>query len=281
MSEVIFAAGCFWGVQFTFDKIYGVLETKVGYVDGKTENPTYNDVCSGITGHAEAVQVIYNSKIIQLDELIDIFFMIHDPTSVDRQGPDFGTQYRSGIYYYNSADRAIILKKIKEYSSCFDGPIVTEVKKVDKFWPAEVYHQKYFEKHKTIGCRFTEVRKESFLQKKLSPEQYWVMRGKGTEAPFSGEYIYTDEKGIYRCAACGQKLFTSESKFQSDCGWPAFDDSLKGTTKIQKDFSHFMIRDEVICSRCGSHLGHLFEDDETKTGLRYCINSIALKFEEK
>ena len=103
-----------WQVEEKYLYDYGVLETKVGYVDGKTENPTYNDVCSGITGHAEAVQVIYNSKIIQLDELIDIFFMIHDPTSVDRQGPDFGTQYRSGIYYYNSADRAIILKKIKE-----------------------------------------------------------------------------------------------------------------------------------------------------------------------
>ena len=279
--EIIFSAGCFWGVQATFDKIYGVLETKVGYIDGKIKSPTYSEVCSGEYDYAEAVYIKYNHEIIQLDELLDIFFMTHDPTSLNRQGADFGRQYRSAIFYCNSEDKKNILKKIKEYCPYFDNPIVTEVKKAGTFWPAETYHQKYFEKHNINSCRYAEICKESFLQKKLYPEQYWVMRGKGTEPPFSGKYIYTDEKGIYCCAACGQELFLSEKKFQSDCGWPAFNNALKNKVNIHKDFSHFMIRDEVVCSRCGSHLGHVFDDKESKTGVRYCINSIALKFKEK
>ena len=281
VSEIIFAAGCFWGVQATFDKIYGILKTEAGYIGGKIKNPTYEDVCGGLTGYAEAVCIKYDSKVISLGELLDVFFMIHDPTTKDRQGPDYGTQYRSGIYYCHISDKKIILDKIKQYSSYFDNPILTEVKKATVFWPAESYHQKYFEKHQESVCRLTEANKERFLQKKLMPEQYWVMRGQGTEPPFSGKYIYTDEVGVYHCAACGQKLFHSDSKFQSDCGWPAFNQAIDGSIKIYKDFTHFMIRDEVVCSRCGSHLGHVFDDEKTKTGLRYCINSIALNFEEK
>ena len=216
MCKIILSAGCFWGVQAIFDKVYGVLETEVGYIDGKKKNPTYSDVCAGKDNYAEAVLIKYDVNLITLDELVDIFFMIHDPTSIDRQGPDFGKQYRSAIFYYNLKDKKIILEKIKEYSSYFDNPIVTQVKKADIFWPAEKHHQKYFEKYNINSCRYTEACKESFLQKKLLPEQYWVMRGKGTEPPFSGKYIYNDENGIYCCAACGQKLFLSENKFQSN-----------------------------------------------------------------
>lgn len=281
VSEIIFAGGCFWGVQAVFDKIDGVLETEVGYIGGKMKNPTYEDVCTGLTGHTEAILIKYDSTVISLDELLEIFFMIHDPTSKDRQGPDWGSQYRSGIYYCHSEDKKIISDKIKQISFYFDKPIVTEIKKANTFYPAEEYHQKYYKKNPKDVCRFSEANKEHFLQKKLSPEQYWVMRGKGTEAPFSGKYIYVDDDGLYRCAACGQKLFLSGNKIKSDCGWPAFDKALKDTVKIYKDFTHFMVRDEVVCSRCGSHLGHVFDDEKTKTGVRYCINSIALNFEEK
>jgi peptide-methionine (R)-S-oxide reductase len=107
------------------------------------------------------------------------------------------------------------------------------------------------------------------------------MRQKGTEKPFTGKYVKFDDKGVYRCGACGQPLFGSDAKFQTECGWPGFDNALPQAVKIRKDYSHSMERDEVICSKCGSHLGHLFDDGPTKTGKRFCINSVAVDFEEQ
>ena len=121
---------------------------------------------------------------------------------------------------------------------------------------------------------------DTFFRQKLTSDEYYVMRQKGTEAPFSGKYLYWEEKGYYRCRACGQKLFSSHHKFQSGSGWPSFDEAIKNSVEIHIDFSHFMVRNEVICRNCGSHLGHLFYDYGGKTGLRYCINSVALQFKK-
>lgn len=116
-------------------------------------------------------------------------------------------------------------------------------------------------------------------KKELTPEQYDVLRKKGTEAPFSGEYVNTFEKGKYVCAACGNPLFISGSKFHSECGWPSFDQAIKGSVTYQKDYGFGMTRTEVNCARCGGHLGHVFEDGpQQTTGLRYCTNSVSIKF---
>ena len=121
--------------------------------------------------------------------------------------------------------------------------------------------------------------KEEDLKKKLTPEQYAVMREKGTEAPFSGKLLHEDRSGVYRCAACGNALFSSDTKFNSGTGWPSFDEALPGATKLIPDESDGMHRTEVVCAQCGSHLGHLFEDGPTQTGKRYCLNSVCLDLE--
>ena len=124
---------------------------------------------------------------------------------------------------------------------------------------------------------------EEEWKKILTPEQYYVLRQKGTEPPFSGKYYMHFEKGIYKCAACGYELFSSDMKFESHCGWPSFDDELGNNDRIikQPDYSHGMIRTEILCARCGSHLGHLFDDGPTRTGKRYCVNSLSIEFEPK
>ncbi len=117
---------------------------------------------------------------------------------------------------------------------------------------------------------------EEELKKKLTPEQYKVLREKGTEAPFSGKYIHENKDGTYACVVCGNKLFSSEAKFDSGTGWPSFDEALPGAVKMNEDISHGMHRVEIVCAQCNSHLGHVFDDGPTKTGKRYCLNSVCL-----
>ena len=150
MSEkAIFAAGCFWGIEEKFNSMKGVVETEVGYIGGKTKNPTYEEICRGDTFHAEAVRVFYDKEIITYDLLLDLFFEIHDPTTLNRQGPDFGTQYRSAIFCSNEFEVLSSKNKIKELNrSKFNNSIVTTIERSDNFWIAEEYHQKYLKKKK-------------------------------------------------------------------------------------------------------------------------------------
>jgi len=141
-----FAAGCFWGVQLAFQRVPGVASTMVGYTAGNTQHPTYNDVCSGRTGHTEAVQMLFNPAVVSYKELLKVLFDRMDPTTLNRQGNDRGTQYRSGIYYHSEEQKEIALNFIKEMQPKYEDRIVVEVKKAEKFWPAEDYHQKYLEK---------------------------------------------------------------------------------------------------------------------------------------
>ncbi len=155
MEKAIFAAGCFWGVQLDFDRLDGVLSTCVGYIGGHVEDPTYEAVCTGQTHHAEAVEVTFDPDIITYAELLDFFWQRHDPTTLNRQGPDSGSQYRSAIYYHSEAQKIIAEQSRTECdaSDLWPDPIVTEITAAGKFWPAEDYHQKYLEKRNIkISC---------------------------------------------------------------------------------------------------------------------------------
>ena len=149
-----FAAGCFWGVEARFREVTGVLDAVSGYTGGHKENPTYNDVCSGETGHAEAVQVTFNDEQVSYRELLDLFFDMHNPTTLNRQGPDFGSQYRSAVFWHDSAQQAAASQKINEINESGKWPtaVVTEVKPAETFWRAEEYHQRYFEKNGGGHC---------------------------------------------------------------------------------------------------------------------------------
>jgi peptide-methionine (S)-S-oxide reductase len=149
-----FAAGCFWGVELEFGKIDGVHATKVGYTGGHTSNPGYHEVCDGDSGHAEAVEIEFDPSIVSYEFLVREFFNLHDPTTLNRQGADFGEQYRSGIFYHSPDQKAIAEKVIRELtdSAEFDRPIVTQVEPAGRFWDAEEYHQKYFERRGMASC---------------------------------------------------------------------------------------------------------------------------------
>jgi methionine-S-sulfoxide reductase len=154
MHEAILAAGCFWGVQFYFDQVPGVVETEVGYIGGHTDSPSYEAVCTHSTGHAEATRIAFDPKIISYQKLLMQFFRMHDPTQLNRQGPDIGDSYRSAIFYKDETQKQIAQKVIDELnkSGRFKKPIVTTLEPADKFWPAEDYHQKYTEKTGIGAC---------------------------------------------------------------------------------------------------------------------------------
>ena len=153
-KKAVFAAGCFWGVESTFQQLDGVNSTTVGYTGGKVKNPSYELVCTGLTGHAEAVEVDYNPSVISFSELVDVFFKLHDPTTLNRQGPDIGTQYRSAAYFSDNEEKDIIESKINDLNESgeYTSRVVTEVEPIESFYDAEDYHQDYYKKRGIDGC---------------------------------------------------------------------------------------------------------------------------------
>ncbi len=154
-EKATFAAGCFWGVEAAFREVGGVVSTSVGYTGGSTKDPTYEEVCTDRTGHAEAVEVVYDPDVVTYEELLDLFWSIHDPTTRNRQGPDVGSQYRSVVFYHDPEQKAAALAKMNELqrSGIYKREIVTEIVPASEFYRAEEYHQRYFEKHGRRGCR--------------------------------------------------------------------------------------------------------------------------------
>jgi peptide methionine sulfoxide reductase msrA/msrB len=296
LKEIYLAGGCFWGMQAFFARVPGVGEAVSGYANGCTENPSYGEVCSSKTGHAEAVQVRYDPKAVSLEKLLHLFFRIVDPTTLNRQGNDMGTQYRSGIYYMDEEDRAVAEAVLSGVQNAVKKPVVTELQTLNNFYPAEEYHQDYLEKNPGGYCHIDfsvldEFNRETApkmyakpsdeeLKKKLSALQYEVTQHSATERPFENEYCKTSEPGIYVDVTTGEPLFTSLDKFPSECGWPAFNKPISAEkVKEKSDTTHGMRRTEVRSATGDAHLGHVFEDGpREKGGLRYCINSASLKF---
>jgi peptide-methionine (S)-S-oxide reductase len=153
-QKATFGAGCFWGVQAAFDKVKGVVSTAVGYMGGTLDSPTYRDVCGHKTGHAEVVEVTFDPQQVSYRQLLEVFWSIHDPTTMNRQGPDVGDQYRSAIFYHSEEQReeAEVSKAEQDRSGRFKRPIVTQVVPASTFWRGEEYHQKYLEKHGRASC---------------------------------------------------------------------------------------------------------------------------------
>ncbi|MGE5678217.1 MAG: peptide-methionine (R)-S-oxide reductase MsrB [Pseudomonadota bacterium] len=285
-KEIWFAGGCFWGVQEYFSRMVGVVETSVGYANGKTENPTYHDIPK--TGHAETVYIRYDSESIGLNELMGYYFSIIDPTVKNRQGNDIGAQYRTGIYYTDEEDRKIIEGFIAKEQKKYGKPIVTEVTRLEHYYPAEEYHQDYLKKNPNGYCHidFSNLPviyskpSGNELRQSLSELQYKVTQENATEPPFANEYWDNHKKGLYVDIVTGQPLFVSSDKYDSGCGWPSFTRPIdENTIEKKTDRSHFMLRTEVRSKLGDSHLGHVFEDGPRDNGgLRYCINSASLKF---
>jgi len=292
-DKIYLAGGCFWGVEAYFSKLPGITYTETGFANGKIENPTYEDVLTGDTNFAETVLVEYNPQIISLTDILLHYFDIVDLTSLNRQAHDSGTQYRSGIYYVKDKDRTLIKNAINEEQKQYKKPIVTEIKKLENFYPAEEYHQRYLDKNPGGYChidlskvlKYEQYKKPTNeeLKQKLSEIQYNVTQKGATERPFSSEYNRKNDEGIYVDIATGEPLFSSKDKYDAGCGWPSFTKPIdKKSIKEKTDLSLGMNRKEVRSEIGNSHLGHVFEDGpKDKGGQRYCINGAALKFVQK
>ncbi len=297
MSEIYLAGGCFWGMEKYIASIRGVQSTQAGYANGITDNPTYEEVCSGNTGHAETVRVVYDPGIITLEFLLELYYASIDPVSVNRQGGDRGVQYRTGIYFVNEADRPVIERSIAQLQKRYDKPIAIEVKPLVNFSSAEEYHQKYLDKNPGGYCHISSDKFEKAakalvnpaaypapeadgLRKNLSALQYEVTQNSATEPPFQNEFHQTFRPGIYVDITTGEPLFSSSDKFESGCGWPSFSKPIDPNVIREKsDTSHNMMRTEVRSRVGNAHLGHVFNDGPKELGgTRYCINSASLRF---
>lgn len=281
IKTIYFAGGCFWGTEHFFKQISGVVATTAGYANSRVPYPSYKDVCTGTTMAAEAVEVRYDPSRVGLRTLIAMYFLTIDPLSVNRQGNDIGTQYRTGIYYTDERQRHVAEEAVKSLSDSLRQQVAVEVMPLLNFYPAEDYHQDYLEKTPGGYCH---INPELFARARnigrLTPEQEAVTRRSATEPPFHNAYWDEDRDGIYVDVTTGEPLFLSTDKFNSGCGWPSFTRpiSAKSLSEIP-DTSHGMTRTEVRSTIGDAHLGHVFNDGpRERGGLRYCINSAALRF---
>lgn len=278
-----------------FDKQPGIESVISGYTGGHTENPTYEEVCTNETGHYEAVEITFDPVVFPYENLLELFWQQIDPTDPGGQFHDRGQSYQTVIFYHNDNQKKLAeqSKETLQQSGKFSKPIVTQILPARAFYPAEDYHQDYYKKN---PLRYKHYRKGSGredyikttwgngfskdeLKEKLTPIQYEVTQNNGTERPFMNEFWNDEREGIYVDIVSGEPLFSSLDKYDAGCGWPSFTKPIHGETIEEKaDFTHNMVRTEVRSKQADSHLGHVFPDGPGPDGLRYCINSAALRF---
>ncbi len=310
LEKATFAGGCFWCMVPPFKKLEGVSEVISGYTGGHKKNPAYEEVLTGGTGHLEAIQVTYDPSQTTYEELLDVFWRQIDPTDSNGQFLDRGSQYRTVIFYHTDEQKRLAEKSKEDLqkSGRFIRPVVTEILPASAFYKAEEYHQDYHKKSpvrykfyrfnsgrdqylKKIWGKIGEEKQQTSISKtynkpskeelkrELTPLQYEVTQGCGTEKPFENEYWNNKREGIYVDIISGEPLFSSLDKYDSGTGWPSFTKPLESENIVEKeDRSLFMERTEVRSKQGDSHLGHVFSDGSAPTGLSYCINSAALRF---
>ncbi len=303
LARATFAGGCFWCMEGPFEALDGVVEAFAGYAGGTQPNPSYEQVIGGQTGHHESVQVFYDPEKISYEALLETYWHQIDPTDDGGQFADRGAQYVPAIFYHTDAQKVAAEKSraMLAASGKFEKEIVVPIVSFRTFYLAEDAHQDYYknkpgryQRYKEGSGRADFIRRtwkaETFhklsdeeLREKLTPLQYKVTQKEGTERPFKNEYWNNHEDGIYVDIVSGEPLFSSTDKFDSGTGWPSF---LKPITPdavtTRADYKLIIPRTEVRSAIADSHLGHIIMDGPASNdGVRYCMNSAALRFVPK